>query len=73
MIMNTLNVLQTELGNLGYSAEVMIRDYTFADVLSPRGEARQVALAVFTQVPESYRGLSQTREVCTSTAHWARP
>ncbi|MEJ6785398.1 N-6 DNA methylase [Aminobacter sp. Piv2-1] len=53
--MNTLNILQTELGNLGYSAEAMIRDYTFADVLSPNGEARRVALAVFTQVPESYR------------------
>lgn len=53
--MNALNALQAELGKLGYSAEAMIRDYTFADVLSPTGEARQVALAVFTQTPESYR------------------
>lgn len=53
--MNALQTIETELRHLGYATEAIIRDYTFADVLSVAGELRRVELAVFTQVPESYR------------------
>jgi hypothetical protein len=43
------------LGGLGYQADALLPDYNFADVLSPAGETRQVALAAFTQTPPSYR------------------
>ena len=52
--MNALQKIEAELRQLGYGSEAIIRDYTFADVLST-GEPRRVELAVFTQVPESYR------------------
>ena len=53
--MNALQTIETELRQLGYTSEAIIRDYTFADVLSAAGEPRRVELAAFTQVPESYR------------------
>ncbi len=53
--MNALQTIETELLQLGYISEAIIRDYTFADVLSAAGEPRRVELAAFTQVPESYR------------------
>lgn len=53
--MNALQTIEAELRQLGYALEAIIRDYTFADVLSATGEPRHVELAVFTQVPESYR------------------
>lgn len=53
--MNALQMIETELRQLGYASEAIIRDYTFADVLSATGEPRRVELAAFTQVPESYR------------------
>ena len=53
--MNVLRAIERELRELGYRSEAIIRDYSFADVLSAKGEERQVALAAFTQVPESYR------------------
>lgn len=53
--MNALQSIEAGLRQLGYTPEAIIRDYTFADVLSPAGEARRVELAAFTQVPESYR------------------
>lgn len=53
--MNALQSIERELRKLGYSSEALIRDYTFADVLSADGEERRVDLAAFTQVPESYR------------------
>ncbi|NKC31640.1 N-6 DNA methylase [Falsiroseomonas selenitidurans] len=53
--MNALLSIETELRQLGYASEAIIRDYTFADVLSATGESRRVDLAAFTQVPESYR------------------
>ena len=43
------------LDGLGYKAAALLSDYSFADVLSPAGETRQVALAAFTQTPPSYR------------------
>ncbi|XKM39914.1 N-6 DNA methylase [Rhizobium ruizarguesonis] len=43
------------LGGLGYPAEALLSNYSFADVLSPTGETREVALAAFTQTPPSYR------------------
>jgi type I restriction-modification system DNA methylase subunit len=51
--MNALPAIERELRGLGYQS--LIRDYSFADVLSAGGEERHVALAAFTQVPESYR------------------
>jgi hypothetical protein len=53
--MSALHTIVNELMKLGYSAETIIHNYEFADVLSAKGEPRQVALAAFTQVPESYR------------------
>lgn len=53
--MNALLAIEAGLRQLGYAAEAVIRDYTFADVLSATGESRRVELAAFTQVPESYR------------------
>lgn len=53
--MNALQKIEAELRQLGYASEAIIRDYTFADVLSATGEPRRVELAAFTQVPESYR------------------
>jgi hypothetical protein len=53
--MNALQTIEIELRQLGYTSEAIIRDYTFADVLSAAGEPRHVELAAFTQVPESYR------------------
>ena len=44
-----------ELSRIGYAADALLPDYSFADVLSPDGETRQVALAAFTQTPPSYR------------------
>jgi type I restriction-modification system DNA methylase subunit len=53
--MNALHAIEKELLGLGYRPEAIISDYSFADVLSEGGEERRVQLAVFTQVPESYR------------------
>ena len=40
---------------MGYRAEAVIRDYTFADVLDPTNATRTVPLAAFAQTPPSYR------------------
>lgn len=53
--MTALAQIEAELRTLGYRPESLIRDYSFADVLSAAGEEQRVALAAFTQVPESYR------------------
>lgn len=53
--MNAILAIEKELLGLGYRSEALIRDYSFADVLSADGEERRVELAAFTQVPESYR------------------
>lgn len=53
--MSAILAIESEFLKLGYQAEALFRDYSFADVLVASGEERQVDLAVFTQVPESYR------------------
>jgi type I restriction-modification system DNA methylase subunit len=53
--MSPLRTIEVELRQLGYATSAIIRDYTFADVLSAGGETRRVELAAFTQLPESYR------------------
>ena len=53
--MNALQSLVTELRKIGYKSEALIRNYGFADVLSVGDDSRQVDLAAFTHVPESYR------------------
>ena len=53
--MNALQTFETELRKIGYKSEALIRNYGFADVLSIGDESRQVDLAAFTHVPESYR------------------
>ena len=53
--MNALNTIERELQKLGYRSEALIRNYDFVDVLSSGGESREVELAAFTHVPESYR------------------
>ncbi len=53
--MSPLRTIEAELRRLGYAPAAIIRDYSFADVLSAGGETRRVELAAFTQAPESYR------------------
>lgn len=53
--MNALRQIEDALDRLGYASDRRLRDYAFADVLSPAGEVRDVDLAVFTQLPESFR------------------
>jgi len=40
--MNALLAIEAELRRIGYASEAIIRDYTFADVLSASGEPRRV-------------------------------
>ena len=53
--MNGLAKIEAGLRAIGYRPESLIYDYSFADVLSETGEELCVALAAFTQVPESFR------------------
>lgn len=53
--MSALAQIEAGLSAIGYKAESLIRDYSFADVLSESGADQCVALAAFTQIPESYR------------------
>lgn len=53
--MNVLASIEHGLRDLGYEAGAMHRAYSFADVLDPSAETRTVALAAFTQTPESFR------------------
>lgn len=64
--MSAVQTIECELRKLGYAPEALIRDYSFADVLSAAGEERRVDLAAFTQTPESYR--SAAFGVITGTA-----
>lgn len=43
------------LDAIGYAADALLPDYSFADVLSVDGRTRSVKLAAFTQTPPSYR------------------
>src|SRR5690606_16788371 len=54
-IMSSLAVISEQLQELGYSEERLLKDYTFADVLSDAADTRRIALAAFTQTPPSYR------------------
>lgn len=53
--MSALAQIEAGLRAIGYRPESLIHDYSFADVLSDAGGDQSVALAAFTQVPESYR------------------
>jgi type I restriction-modification system DNA methylase subunit len=53
--MNALQIIENEFAQIGYTRDAMIRDYTFADVLTSTGQQRRVDLAAFTQTPASYR------------------
>ena len=53
--MNALASIEQGLLGLGYEAGALHRAYSFADVLDPVAETRTVALAAFTQTPESFR------------------
>lgn len=53
--MSSLAVISEQLQELGYSEERLLKDYTFADVLSDAADTRRIALAAFTQTPPSYR------------------
>lgn len=53
--MTALARIKAGLRSIGYQPESLIYDYSFADVLSETGEELCVALAAFTQVPESFR------------------
>lgn len=53
--MSALAFIEQELLGLGYSAGALHRSYSFADVLASAAQTRTVALAAFTQTPESFR------------------
>ena len=53
--MSALQAIERGLESIGYRPETLHRDYRYADVLSRDAGERTVALAAFTQVPESYR------------------
>lgn len=53
--MNALASIEQGLRGLGYEVGALHRAYSFADVLGPAAETRTVALAAFTQIPESFR------------------
>lgn len=53
--MSALRKIEAALDRLGYASDRRLHDYVFADVLSPGGDVRAVDLAVFTQLPESFR------------------
>ncbi|KJS44035.1 MAG: hypothetical protein VR71_07555 [Roseovarius sp. BRH_c41] len=53
--MSVLVSIERELLGLGYSADALHRAYSFADVLDSAAHTRTVALAAFTQTPESFR------------------
>ncbi len=53
--MNALASIEQGLLSLGYDAEALHRAYSFADVLDSAAQTRTVALAAFTQTPESFR------------------
>lgn len=53
--MTPLLSIERELRGLGYEAAAMHRHYSFADVLAVAADTRTVALAAFTQTPESFR------------------
>jgi len=53
--MSALAAIETGLRAIGYDADALHRAYSFADVLDPGAATRTVALAAFTQTPESFR------------------
>lgn len=53
--MNALAAIEKALGGIGYPREALRKDYSFADVLSPTAETKNVSLAAFTQTPESFK------------------
>lgn len=53
--MNALASIEHGLRGLGYKTGALHRTYSFANVLDPAAETRTVALAAFTQTPESFR------------------
>lgn len=53
--MTALASIEQGLLGLGYETEALHRAYSFADVLGSVAETRTVALAAFTQTPESFR------------------
>ncbi len=53
--MSALQAIESGLQSIGYRPESLHRDYRYADVLSRDAGERTVALAAFTQIPESYR------------------
>jgi N-6 DNA Methylase len=53
--MNAVDAIAAAAQMIGYRAEAVVRNYTFADVLHPATVTRAVPLAAFTQTPPSYR------------------
>lgn len=53
--MSALRAIEQGLIAIGYRPHTIRHRYAFADVLSPEAATRQVELAAFTQVPESFR------------------
>jgi hypothetical protein len=52
---NTISKIEAALLGIGYSADALLRDYQFADVLTNDGVTCGVELAAFTQIPASFR------------------
>ncbi len=53
--MTRLPIILQEIAKTGYSADAVVQNYTFADVLADPSAERRVDLAAFTQTPPSYR------------------
>jgi len=53
--MNALQAIERELVQTGYAPDAVLRDYSFADVLSVEPQQRSTRLAAFTHTPPSYR------------------
>jgi N-6 DNA Methylase len=53
--MTALDRICEHLVGLGYPSGALLRNYAFADVLSPSGDTRTIDMAAFTQTPPSYR------------------
>lgn len=74
--MNALQAVESCFEKLGYPPLVRRRDYRFADVWAEDSAERTVALAVFTQLPESFRsaafGVIEGREEEAAEAIAAR-
>ena len=54
-VSNRLDTLRSGLLDIGYQNNLLLSEYSFADVLGDEPQARRIELAAFAQEPSSYR------------------